>query len=349
MDSEQYSKLKSQVLYVRSLASQLRVFVLKEKPSKVVIVYDKRFSLNVKKFKNVLLVPVRASEASKSFKCYIQILEKLSKANIDRRAVVVTIGGGIVSDLGGFIASTYLRGINWVNVPTTLLAMVDASYGGKTGINFSGFKNRIGSFYAPKQIWIDGEFLMTLKAREILSGLAEVYKYGLICDSKLFFDLTPQNVQSYIEKPNTLASVVIKSLKHKSLSVSRDPRDTNGKRELLNLGHTLAHAIESVAHSLQHGEAVAMGLRYAIIMSYEKKWLTASEKDRALNGLSPLSTIDLNAFSTEKLWLAMKKDKKNIKNQVRMVGLKKIGKAKAGMIVTETDHNKVVSELKAIN
>lgn len=192
-------------------------------------------------------------EASKSLATYERLTRYLLEKNFTRGDLLVAIGGGVATDLVGFVAATFLRGIPFIAVPTTLLAMVDASVGGKTGLNFGHFKNQIGSFYFPQHVHIESKFIQTLEPRQLHSGLAEVIKYAFLSDANLYQMLQAKDQLAF-------ETVIERSVKIKLDYVQEDPKDL-GKRQCLNLGHTVGHAIEALSdYTLLHGEAVALGL-----------------------------------------------------------------------------------------
>ena len=213
-------------------------------------------------------IVIKSGEQQKNLRTVQRIWNKLLKNNADRHSLLINLGGGMVSDLGGFAASCFKRGIDFINIPTTLLAMVDASIGGKTGIDFGGFKNQIGVFSNPKDVLVDPVFLRTLPQREILSGLAEMLKCGFIADSELLqADL--ENYESYIHRAAEIKKTI----------VAEDPFE-QGKRKILNFGHTIGHAVESHYLTkelpLLHGEAVAVGMWCALWLSVMKTGLDAA-------------------------------------------------------------------------
>ena len=213
-------------------------------------------------------IVIKPGEQQKNLRMVQRIWNKLLKYNADRHSLLVNLGGGVISDMGGFAASCFKRGIDFVNIPTTLLAMVDASIGGKTGIDFGGFKNQIGTFANPKDVLFNPVFLSTLPQREILSGLAEMLKYGFIADS----DLLQVDLENY-EKYILCAAEIKKSI------VAEDPFE-QGSRKILNFGHTIGHAVEShyltKENALLHGEAVAIGMWCALWLSVQKMGLDES-------------------------------------------------------------------------
>ena len=211
---------------------------------------------------DVRVVCVKAGEGSKSLKELSDLYDELVDFKADRKTVVVAVGGGVIGDLAGFLAATYARGLSFVQVPTTLLAMVDSSVGGKTGINHAKGKNLIGAFHQPVGVLIDIELMKTLPDREYRSGLAEVIKYGVIMDAD-FFAYLENNVAGLNNRdPDVVAHIVARSCQLKAEVVTEDEFETTGRRAILNYGHTYAHAFEALGGygALLHGEAVSIGM-----------------------------------------------------------------------------------------
>lgn len=211
------------------------------------------------------VVEVPAGEPSKSIGQFQRVLDSMLAGKTDRQSVVVALGGGVIGDLAGFAAASYARGLRFVQVPTTLLAMVDSSVGGKTGINLADAKNMVGAFWQPQAVFIETDVLSTLGQREYQSGLAEVIKYGVIDDAE-FFAWFEQNIDALIQRDAAaLRHAIATSCRAKAGVVGRDERETGDHRVILNYGHTFAHAIEKLAGygEVLHGEAVAIGMQMA--------------------------------------------------------------------------------------
>lgn len=210
----------------------------------------------------VKVVCIKAGEGSKCLKETSDLYDELVDFQADRQTIVIAVGGGVVGDLSGFVAATYARGLRFLQVPTTLLAMVDSSVGGKTGINHPSGKNLIGAFHQPVGVLIDTDVLKTLPDREYRSGMAEVVKYGVILDEHFFEYLERHSKDINDRNPEVVAHVVRRSCELKAQVVREDERETSGVRAILNYGHTYAHAFEALAGygKLLHGEAVAMGM-----------------------------------------------------------------------------------------
>lgn len=208
---------------------------------------------------------VASGETSKSIACLSEIWEWMQACGTDRRSVVIAIGGGVIGDLAGFAAASYARGVRLIQIPTTLLAQVDSSVGGKTGINLTSAKNMVGAFWQPSLVIIDTQTLSTLPPRIYLSGLAEVIKYGVIEDAEFFSWLEVNAAALVARDANAIRHAIAKSCKIKADVVANDERETSGRRAILNFGHTFAHAIEATAGygAFLHGEAVAIGMEMA--------------------------------------------------------------------------------------
>ncbi len=217
------------------------------------------------------MIEVASGEMSKSTDRIASLWSELLDCGADRRSVVIAVGGGVIGDLAGFAAATFARGLRFVQVPTTLLAMVDSSVGGKTGINLPGGKNMVGAFWQPHLVWIDTAFLGTLPKREYLSGLAEVIKYGVIEDAE-FFEFLESDITAIVNRnPDLTRFAIAQSCQSKARVVADDERETTGRRAILNYGHTFAHAIEATAGygTMLHGEAVAIGMQMAASLSVD--------------------------------------------------------------------------------
>ena len=274
-----------------------------------------------------LVVP--ASEKSKSIQHYQWLLEQLLELGVKRDCQLVGIGGGVVGDLTGFVAATYMRGMQLVHVPTSLLAMVDSSIGGKTGINFAQGKNLVGSIYQPNQVLIDLSFIKTLPQHEYVSGLAEVIKYALIHKPDFLTYLESNSDKIKDRDIDVLRHVVAECVKSKANIVALDEKDL-GTRMLLNLGHTFGHAIEKLqayaGHS--HGEAVAIGMCMAADVSHELGHITSADVSR-IKKLCKSFHLPTNCpvLMLEDFLDAMTIDKKNTSNQTRFILLKNLGEA----------------------
>ena len=269
-------------------------------------------------------------EAFKNWETLQLIFDALLAARHDRRTTLVALGGGVIGDMAGFAAACYQRGVDFIQVPTTLLAQVDSSVGGKTGINHPLGKNMVGAFYQPKAVVIDTDTLRTLPPRELSAGLAEVIKYGLICDAS-FLDWLDLNIEALRALDDAaLREAIERSCAAKARVVGSDERES-GLRAILNLGHTFGHAIETHMGygSWLHGEAVAAGTAMALEMSRLLGWIDAGERDRALRlflraGLPIVPPVEM---TPEHFLEHMAVDKKVLDGQLRLVLLRAIGDA----------------------
>jgi 3-dehydroquinate synthase len=278
---------------------------------------------------------VPAGEETKSLKWVGYLYGQAAAAGLDRNSLIVALGGGMVGDLAGFVAATYLRGVRFVQVPTTLLALVDSSVGGKTGVNLEQGKNLVGAFYQPVEVDADLELLKTLPQREYVSGLAEVVKYGVIWDASLFHRLEKNTNELLRRDPGLLESVIARCCEIKAEVVAMDEREI-GPRAILNFGHTLGHALEKVGGYGRwlHGEAVAMGMNYAAYLSVRVEGFSHTDAGRIAKLLAALGLplcpepgVNL-AWST--LSEAMLSDKKTLKKRPRFVLSKQLGAAVVG-------------------
>lgn len=276
---------------------------------------------------NVFKKSVQVSESLKDFQQAYPFYEWLFENQADRQSVIFAVGGGVIGDVAGFIAGTYMRGIQWVGVPTTLLAQVDSSVGGKTGVNHSRGKNLIGVFHQPSQVLCDIDVLKTLSERDWISGWGEIAKYALIFDSS-FFKFLEKNRKKVFSSDSSLSEAVYRCLKWKSAIVKKDEKERAGQREFLNFGHTFAHALEAeTGYSFfRHGEAVIWGMRFATRLSRLKKKLSIQNEKTILDFLSifPIPEIP-KTLSDEKLIQRMQVDKKVKNGRPRLVLLKGIG------------------------
>lgn len=275
---------------------------------------------------NYELLEIEAGESNKNIENATLIWSKLQAHKADKRAVLINLGGGVVSDIGGFVAATYKRGIDFINIPTSLLGMVDASIGGKLGIDLHAFKNAVGLIQNPKYIFIDPNFLKTLPELEKRNGLAEVCKHALIEDKSLFEKLNQMN------EMGNLDSLLFQSLKIKVKIVKKDPFEKD-IRKTLNFGHTIGHAIETLSlkndtSPLKHGEAIAIGMICEAYISSAVQGLPQDE-------LKKISDYFITRFPKYKEQLPsqtlidyMRNDKKNEEGFINFTLLKKIGKAK---------------------
>ncbi|MBV9276068.1 MAG: 3-dehydroquinate synthase [Verrucomicrobia bacterium] len=285
-------------------------------------------------------------ERSKSFTAAEQLCESLSRAGIDRSSVAIALGGGVIGDLAGFVASIFARGISYVQVPTTVMAQVDSSVGGKTAVNLQLGKNLVGTFHQPLLVIIDPDSLQSLGRREKNEGLAEVIKYGVIADRTLLDDL-----HSAFE--HRLNQVIERCVAIKAEIVANDEQERSGKRELLNFGHTLGHAIEAAAGygRLLHGEAISLGMRAATWLSTQKAGLAVSEYERLIRLLREFElpvTVPPDLLSRD-IMERVFADKKFRAGQIRFVLTSGFGTAFVSEKITRADLESAVESLRELS
>jgi 3-dehydroquinate synthase len=280
------------------------------------------------------LITIPAGETAKSLKTLESCFNQLAAQRLERKSFIVALGGGVVGDLAGFVAATYLRGVAFVQVPTTLLAQVDSSVGGKVGVNLKAGKNLVGAFHQPRLVLCDLDTLASLPMREYRAGLAEVIKYGIIYDAALFQRLERDLPRLLRRDPRTLAAIVARCCEIKAEVVRQDETES-GLRAILNFGHTIGHALEAVSRygKYLHGEAIAIGQVAAAKLSARLLGLSAREVDRIENlfhraGLP--THVKLNAPQRQKLLAAMKLDKKVSGGEIKFVLARKIGAVEFG-------------------
>lgn len=280
--------------------------------------------------KQVFQVILADGEITKSLQTAQSIFDRMLDIPLDRKATVIALGGGVIGDMAGFTAACYQRGVPFIQIPTTLLAQVDSSVGGKTAVNHARGKNMIGAFYQPQRVIADTAVLSTLEPRQFASGVAEVIKYGLINDPG-FFDWLEQNMPSIVNQDaDALSYVVEQSCLNKARIVEADERES-GMRALLNLGHTFGHAVETAVGygNWLHGEAVAIGMVMAFEMSCKQGWISNEQLVRVQNLLKQvnLPAEPSSDFSAKDLKEMMKLDKKVDDGNIRLVLAKGIGQA----------------------
>lgn len=278
----------------------------------------------------VLSVVLPTGEAFKTWATLQQIFDALLAARHDRKTTLIALGGGVIGDMTGFAAACYQRGVDFIQMPTTLLSQVDSSVGGKTGINHPAGKNMLGAFYQPKAVLIDTDSLQTLPAREVSAGLAEVIKYGLIRDSQ-FLDWLESHIEGLRAlDPDLTTEAIARSCRIKAEVVAADERE-GGVRAILNLGHTFGHAIEAHQGYGQwlHGEAVGAGMVMALEMSCRQGWVARAAVDRAtaLIAAAGLPTKPPAQMTAADFMGLMAVDKKVLDGQLRLVLLKTLGQA----------------------
>jgi 3-dehydroquinate synthase len=295
-----------------------------------------------------VLITVPAGEKSKTLEQAGAICDRMIAAGLDRQSFVVGLGGGVIGDISGFVAAIYHRGIPHVQIPTTLLAMVDSSIGGKTGVNARDGKNLIGAVHHPALVIDDVDVLQTLPHREFNQGFAEIIKHAVIADKKMFDTLQEWNAAS-LRQPLALQQLIGRNIEIKSKIVAKDERDRTGERALLNFGHTVGHAIERAGdyQEFLHGEALSLGIVAACAISIKKAGLANKERDAIVNLLRrfDLPTKLPKNFSRQKILDALTHDKKFEGGKVRFIVAPRIGSAHVAKHVTLDDIREAIAQL----
>lgn len=287
-----------------------------------------------------------AGEEQKTLDTAKEIYKQLIEEGFDRKDLLLAVGGGVVGDLTGYVAATYLRGIDYVQIPTTLLAQADSSIGGKTGVDFDGYKNMVGAFKMPSLVYMNLSTLKTLSGRHYFNGFAEIMKHALIKDAG-FYEWLITNMYEICERDlEIVEEMIIQSCTIKKLIVEKDPLE-QGERRLLNFGHTIGHAIEKAkGFSLLHGECVALGCVAAAHVSYKRDLITLDEyleiRDMFVPFYLPITIEDIDP---EEVLALTKADKKMENGKINFVVLKRIGKSMVESTVTEEELMEAIKEI----
>ncbi len=283
---------------------------------------------SVEQLKGAEIIEIESGDLSKNIEICSGIWQTMLELGADKNSVIINLGGGVVCDLGGFISSLFKRGIRFINIPTSLMAMVDAGIGGKTGVNIGEIKNQIGSFANPEAVFIDTDFLSTLTNREIMSGFAEIIKYALIYDASLWKKIKETNTDDI----SLLYKLILRCVEIKAQITDCDPYEKN-IRKILNFGHTIGHAIETVymgkgKNAISHGEAVAHGIVMESFISSKIKGFSLKQTDEITGFIfSKYKPIKFSKSETDKIIETMKFDKKNTNGETRFSLIKSIGTA----------------------
>lgn len=297
--------------------------------------------------KSCIMYSVPQGEKSKSLSCVEDIVKFLLENHFERKDILVALGGGVVGDLTGFVASIYKRGINYIQIPTTLIAQADASIGGKTGIDFGENKNIIGTFKMPDLVYINTSVLSTLDNRQYLSGIGEIIKTALIKDTNFYQRIMANMYEICDKEPDILMEILFKACQIKKIYIEKDP-DDNAERRLLSLGHTIGHALEIYSdYKLLHGECVVLGIVCAAFISWKKGLLPMDEYYEIRDMFVPFGLpISADNLDTQKVLELTKNDKKKVDGRVNFVLLKTIGKACVDPSVTDEE---ILAALDEIN
>ncbi len=292
-------------------------------------------------------IVVPGDESAKNIRFAEQVWSQMVEIGCDRSSVLLALGGGVVGDLGGFVAATYMRGIPFIQIPTTLLAMIDSAIGGKTAVNLAAGKNLVGAIYQPQTVLVDPGFLATLPRRNVISSLAEAIKYGFIRD-KSIFDTIEARFDDLLSLSDQalLSDIIAKSCRIKAQIVSNDQFE-NGERRLLNYGHTIGHAFETIQDygGLYHGEAVLYGMKCANFISNKKGLLSDSQYQQAQRVLNLFDLPELGKVDPQRVLEVVSHDKKNINGKLNFILIDGIGK---GVVSTDVDHSDIVDSLSTV-
>lgn len=335
--------------------SSLNLYLKENKHSKIIILVDENtheyclptLLANMETESPFEIIEIQAGESNKNIDTAIQLWEVLSEFEVDRKALMINLGGGVITDLGGFVASTYKRGFAFINIPTTLLAMCDASVGGKTGIDHQFLKNIIGTFAQAEKVFIYPKFLETLEFIELRSGFAEMLKHGLIADVQHWNDLI--KIENLIAE--TIAPYILRSTTIKQKIVEQDFKEQNIRKNL-NFGHTIGHAIESLflanQQHLPHGEAVALGMIMETQLSVSNHILDKEIGQNIITNIGKFFPhIDISGFNNENIISLMINDKKNTDGNINFSLLENIGKGVFDQNVNKKDINFAISAYKS--
>jgi 3-dehydroquinate synthase len=334
---------------IAPISESITQFLADKNYSKIVVIVDTHtkqhcYPILKKHLPKHYLISVTAGESHKNLATCTHIWSEMTRLQLDRQALVLNLGGGVVGDMGGFCASTYKRGIDFVQIPTTLLSQVDASVGGKLGIDFEGFKNHIGTFTLPESVLIDAVFLQTLPLRELRSGFAEVIKHCLIADADKWHEI---RVKDFEEQNWT--DLIAHSVEIKKKIVAQDPTEKN-IRKILNFGHTLGHAIETyflskpTKQQLLHGEAVSVGMLMETFIAYRKKMIDLETLEQLEAFIfATYGQVNIKNSDTLTIIQLAQQDKKNLNGQLRFSTLTAAGQCAYDVVVTPDEIKKAVA------
>lgn len=287
-----------------------------------------------------------AGEAHKNLDIVEDLYQCLIENGLDRKSLVVALGGGVTGDLSGFGAATYLRGIDFIQIPTTLLAQVDSSVGGKTGVDFQQYKNMVGAFHQPRLVYMNLSTLTTLPAEQFACGMGEILKTGLICDGEFFRFVCREQESIKALDMKLIVAMVRRCCEIKAGVVERDPKE-QGERALLNLGHTVGHAVEKLKNfTLLHGQCVGVGLVAAAYLSMKRGLLTKEEYQEICQGCSDYDLpVHVDGLIPEEVLSATKKDKKMEQGHIRFILMDGIGKSFIDKTVTDEEMLSCIQEI----
>lgn len=341
--------INNDIIHTKDINFELKNILNQNSYSKVLLLTDNNcieqcFPIIKKTFKsNLPIFVTNDGEENKSLHSLSEIWKFLIENEADRNSLLINLGGGIITDIGGFAASTFKRGIDFINIPTTLLAQIDASVGGKTGINFGGFKNEIGVINQAKKVLIDARFLITLSKKEFLSGFSEMIKHSIIFDKSHFYELKDFYYNEFLNgNLVNIDSLILKSVKIKEYFVMNDVAD-KGIRQTLNFGHTFGHAFESFFYSnkqkkIKHGEAVAFGMLCELFISTKRCNFSYDYLNIITEFIKDIfGELKIKKINYNDIYNFMLHDKKNISQKIKCVLLEDFGKPKIGKFLCKDE------------
>lgn len=335
------------------LADELAAFGIEERKLAIIcdtnterLFADTVSSILADHCKKLIVHAFPAGEENKTLDTVREIYRHLIEEKFNRKDLLIALGGGVVGDITGFAAATYLRGVDFVQIPTTLIAQSDSSIGGKTGVDFDGYKNMVGAFYMPKLVYMNVGVLKELDDRQFYAGFAEVMKHGLIKDALYYEWLLDHMYEIHDRDMDTLLEMVERSCGVKKLVVEKDPTE-KGDRALLNFGHTIGHAIEKAMHfTLMHGECISLGMVAAAFISWKRENLSMEEYYEVRDMFVPFNLpISIEGIDPQEILTLTKSDKKMDTGQIKFVLLKKVGKAVIDRSVTDEEILAAVQEI----
>ena len=335
--NESFSQLSDDLNDAIGTDSTKKVCIVSD--SNVAKIYSKKIAdILHEQYEAVFCFTFEAGEQSKNMNTVQKLYEYLIINKFDRHDFLIALGGGVVGDLTGFTAATYLRGIDFVQIPTSLLAQVDSSIGGKTGVDFQQYKNMVGAFYQPKLVYMSMEVFSSLPEKQFANGMAEELKHGLIRDGAYYEWLVQERLEILKKEPDTMMHMLNQGCNIKRTVVENDPKE-KGERALLNFGHTIGHAIEKLSDfKLYHGECVALGMVAAAYLSVKKGHLQMNALQEMEQVLQTYQLpIRITGYDAQEILATTKSDKKMIGGKVKFVLLKAVGEAYTDLSLTDED------------
>lgn len=334
--------IPSHIYIGKSLKDTIKSYFEKNSFSKIGVLVDENtykhcYPLLSPSLPKHFVIHIKSGEENKNLATCSHIWKELTEQQLDRKALLINLGGGVIGDMGGFCAATYKRGISFIQMPTTLLSMVDASVGGKLGVDFEGFKNHIGVFQEPLAVFIDAIYLETLEKNELRSGFAEIIKHNLIADSGAWQEMKKKGISDFDWVETIKHSIAIK------VDVTTQDPTEKGLRKILNFGHTLGHAVESYflpipGKKLLHGEAIAIGMIVESWLACERSYIKASELKEITNYILKIyGKVNISPDQVKAIVPLTLQDKKNESNVVLFSLLEKIGKANYNIEISENE------------